>query len=369
MKEGELPMSVADMDWRVAPEIVDALKARLDQGVFGYSVVPDEWYDAYSQWWGRRHGLRMERENMIYSKGVLPTISSSVRRLTVPAEGVVLQTPVYNCFWNCIRDNGRRVVENPLVFEDGRWRMDLEDLERKVSDPETTMMILCNPHNPVGRAWTSEELAAVGDLCEDNGVIVLSDEIHCDITDPGRAYVPFASVSETCRDNGITAVAPTKCFNIAGIESSAAYIPDRFVRHKLENQLNKDECGEPNYLSIAAAVSSFGKGEPWLEEMNRHVFENKRYVEDAVQDACPDVLVPHTEATYLLWIDCTGLKGSGDLSGTIRRETGLVLSDGTIYGAAPDTFLRMNVAYPTSVIEDGTDRLIRGIRAYSERSP
>lgn len=357
-------MSVADMDWRVAPEIVDSLKARLDQGVYGYSVVPDDWYDAYSSWWERRHGLRMEHGSMIYSKGVLPTISSSIRRLTAPAEGVILQTPVYNCFWNCIRDNGRRVVQNPLIYEDGRWTMDIGDLEAKASDPLTTMMILCNPHNPVGRAWTSDELAAVGDICFDNGVTVLSDEIHCDIVDPGTGYVPFASASSSCRDGCITAIAPTKCFNIAGIESSAAYIPDRFMRHRLIDQLNKDECGEPNYLSIAAAVSAFGKGEGWLKEMNRHVHENKRYVEDAVQDACPDVVIPHTEATYLLWIDCTGLKGPGGLSSAIRREAGLVLSDGTMYGALPDSFLRMNVAYPMCVIEDGTDRLIRGIRAY-----
>lgn len=366
VNEGELPMSIADMDFRTAPEITEALVKRAQEGVYGYTRVPDEWYLAYSEWWGGRHGLRMEKEELVYSKGVLPTISSSIRKLTSPAEKVLIQTPVYNIFYNCILNNGRGISENPLRFENGAWRMDFDDLEEKLSDPQTTMMLLCNPHNPVGRLWTRQELERVGDLCKDYGVTVLSDEVHCDITDPGKRYVPFASVSDTCRYNSITAVAPTKCFNIAGIETSAAFVPNPFLRHKVWRQLNTDECGEPNFFAITATMAAFNRGGAWLDEMNRYVYDNKRFVESAVGSEIPDVKVPHTEGTYLLWIDCNGLrKGPVNITDHIRKETGLVLADGSIYGAKDNTFMRMNVAYPRSVLEDGVDRLCEGLRSYS----
>ena len=365
--ENELPMWVADMDFRTAPEITEALQKRLALGAYGYSVIPDEWSDAYIHWWKERHHLGIRKEELIFSTGVIPTVSSTVRKLTTPNENVVIQTPVYNIFFNCIVNNGARVLENPLILKDGRWEMDFEDLEKKLADPQTSLMILCNPHNPVGRIWTREELSRVGELCAKYGVTVISDEIHCDIADPGKEYVPFAGVSETCRSISVTAIAPTKCFNIAGLNTSAALIPDRILRHKVWRQLNTDECGEPNFLAVTAAVTAFEKGGEWLDEMNAYVRSNKDYAIDFIRKNIPEIDPLDTEATYLLWADCRKATGPRtDLQKFIRKETGLYVSCGEQYGATTGQgFLRINLACPRALVEDGMRRLADGIRKYT----
>ncbi|MCR5127627.1 MAG: aminotransferase class I/II-fold pyridoxal phosphate-dependent enzyme, partial [Lachnospiraceae bacterium] len=221
VRDGELPMWIADMDFETAPEIKEALLSRLEVGAYGYTYLPEEWYDAYISWWKRRHHLKIAKEELIFSTGVIPTISSSVRKLTTPNENVVILTPVYNIFYNCIINNGARVLESRLFKKDGNWEINFEDLERKLADPQTSLFLFCNPHNPVGRIWAEEELGRIGELCHRYGVTVLSDEIHCDITDPGKEYVPFASASELCRNISITAIAPSKAFNLAGMATSA----------------------------------------------------------------------------------------------------------------------------------------------------
>ena len=231
--EGELPMWVADMDFQTAPCVRDAIRARAEHGVFGYSIVPEEWYQAYIGWWRDRHGFTMEPEWLIFCTGVVPAISSMVRKLTTPAEKVLLMTPVYNIFFNSILNNGRQPLEGGLVYDGMSYRVDFEDLERKLADPQTTLMLLCNPHNPIGKIWDRETLARIGALCLKHHVVVISDEIHCDITAPGTEYVPFASVSEDCRDNSVTCIAPTKAFNIAGLQTAAVSIPNPVLRHKV----------------------------------------------------------------------------------------------------------------------------------------
>ena len=237
VKENELPMWVADMDFQTAPEIIDAMKKRMDHGVFGYSDLPDSWYRAYIEWWDNRHGMKINKEELLFSTGVIPSISSVIRKLTTPNENIVIQTPVYNHFFNCIENNGCRVMENQLCYKDGKYTIDFSDLEKKLSDPQTGLMILCNPHNPVGKIWETEDLARVGHLAKKHHVIVISDEIHCDITKPGKKYVPFASVSEECRDNSITCISPTKTFNLAGLQTSAVYVPDPVLRHKVSDAI------------------------------------------------------------------------------------------------------------------------------------
>ena len=222
IKEGELPMWVADMDFRTCPAVTEALIKRAEHGVFGYTTVPGEWYSAYISWWRDRHGITYAPEELIFSTGVIPIISSCVRKLTTPNENVLIMTPVYNVFFNCIQNNGCRVQEFPLTYKDGEYSIDFAALEKALSDPQTTLMLLCDPHNPIGKIWDRETLARIGELAYDNGVTVISDEIHCDITDPGMEYVPFASVSEKCRDNCIVCIAPTKTFNLAGIQTAAA---------------------------------------------------------------------------------------------------------------------------------------------------
>lgn len=253
---GELPMWVADMDFRTAPEIAAALNARLARDVFGYGIVPGAWYDAVCGWWETRHGFRMEKDWLLFCTGVVPALSSAVRKLTSVGENVLVQTPVYNIFFNSIVNNGRNVVESPLVY-DGGYRIDFADLEEKMSDPQTTLMLLCNPHNPVGKIWDRETLAHIGRLAAEHHVTVVSDEIHCDLTDPGREYVPFASASEICRGLSVTCIAPTKAFNLAGLQTAAVCVPDPVLRHKMWRALNTDEVAEPNSFAVPAAIAAF----------------------------------------------------------------------------------------------------------------
>jgi cystathionine beta-lyase len=210
-------MWVADMDFETAPEIISAIQKRAGHGIFGYSIVPEEWYRAIMEWWERRHHFRVEKEWLIFCTGVVPAISSIVRKMTTVGENVLIQTPVYNIFFNSIVNNGRNVLESPLKYENGVYSIDFADLEEKLANPQTTMLLLCNPHNPIGKIWDRETLVKIGDLCRRYHVLVVSDEIHCDLTDPGKEYVPFASVSENCRDNSITCIATTKTFNLAAL--------------------------------------------------------------------------------------------------------------------------------------------------------
>ncbi len=363
--EGELPMWVADMDFQTAPEIRQALAERLQHGVFGYGIIPDEWYEAYIGWWKERHGFTMEKEWLIFCTGVVPAISSMVRKLTTPAEKVLIQTPVYNIFFNSIYNNGCNVLQSPLAYNGKEYAIDFEDLEAKLADPQTTLMILCNPHNPVGKIWDRETLARIGTLCQKHHVIVISDEIHCDLTEPGKSYIPFASVSEACRNNSITCIAPTKAFNMAGMQTAAVSVPNPVLRHKVWRGLNTDEIAEPNAFAVPAAVAAFTKGGTWLDALRAYVQQSKERVVQFVAQELPQLSVVPSEATYLLWLDCGKLGGDGaEIAQVIRRETGLYLSDGDQYGGNGNQFLRMNLACPHSVVEDGLRRLKAGILAY-----
>ena len=297
VKENELPMWVADMDFRTAPEIIDAISKRVEHGIYGYSVMPDEWYSAYTDWWEKRHGLVMEREGLIFCTGVVPAISSVVRKLTTPGEKVLIQTPVYGVFFNCILNNGRQVLENPLSYRDGEYSIDFEDLEKKLSDPQTSLMILCNPHNPVGKIWDRETLAKIGSLCRKYSVAVLADEIHCDLTNPHCEYVPFASVNQECREISITAIAPTKTFNLAGLQTSAVYVHDKVLRHRVWRGLNTDEVAEPNAFAVTAAVAAFTRGGEWLEELRQYIAENKAIVSEFLERELPQVKSVPSQAT------------------------------------------------------------------------
>lgn len=363
--ESELPMWVADMDFQTAPEIREAIEQRAAHGVFGYSVIPDEWYDAYTGWWKKRHGFEMDKDWLIFCTGVIPAISSIVRKITTPAEKVVIMTPVYNIFFNSVLNNGRRVLENKLVYDGKSYHIDFDDLEKKLADPQTTLMILCNPQNPAGIVWDRETLAKIGELCFKYRVTVISDEIHCDLTDPDCSYVPFASVSEECCNNSITCIAPTKAFNIAGLHTAAVSVPDPYLRHKVWRGLNTDEVAEPNAFAISAAVAAFTKGGKWLDELREYIYENKTYAESYISEHIPQIKPLPEKATYLMWLDITGTGGSSSqLAEFIRRETGLYLSDGKVYGGDGEHFLRMNIACPRSVLKDGLERLKSGVEIF-----
>lgn len=363
--ERELPMWVADMDFETAPEIVETLHGRVGHGVFGYSVVGEDWYRAYQGWWSRRHHLKIEAEWLVFCTGVVPAISSAVRKLTTVGENVLVQTPVYNIFFNSIRNNGRNILESPLVYDGREYAIDFDDLEEKLANPQTTLMLLCNPHNPVGKIWGRETLARIGELCAKHHVLVLSDEIHCDLTDPGYGYVPFASVSELCRENSVTCLAPTKAFNLAGLQTAAVMVPNPVIRHKLERGLNTDEVAEPNAFAVGAAVAAFEKGEPWLEELREYLAENKRCVRGFLEQRLPRIKVVPSRATYLLWLDCSAIaEDAAELAGFIRKDSGLYLTEGAEYGACGKQFIRLNAACPRERLKDGLERLAKSVSAW-----
>lgn len=362
--ENELPMWVADMDFQTAPEITESIIERAKHGVFGYTVLTDEWYQAYQTWWKERHHFVIDREWLIFCTGVVPAISSIVRKVTTVGENVAVMTPVYNIFFNSILNNGRNVLDSRLKYDGHAYQIDFDDLEEKLSDPQTTLLILCNPHNPVGRIWDRETLEKIGDLCSKYHVLVLSDEIHCDLTKPGVDYTPFASVSENCRRNSMTCVAPTKAFNLAGIQTAAVIVPDENLRHKVNRGLNTDEVAEPNVFAAMAPVAAFTRGGEWLDALRSYLWENRTFAENYIKREIQGVSAVPAQATYLLWLDCGNLIGSStDFCRFIRRHSGLYLSDGNEYRNG-EGFLRMNLACPRQQVEDGLNRLKESVAAY-----
>lgn len=360
----ELPMWVADMDFETAPAVRDAIAHRAAHGAYGYTDVTDAWAKSYTDWWHTRHGLDIRPDWLVFCTGVIPAISSTVRKLTTPAEKVVVLTPVYNIFFNSILNNGRVPLECPLDYdpETLTYSLNFSRLEACLSDPQASLLILCNPHNPIGKLWDRETLSRIGSLCRENGVVVLSDEIHCDLTAPDTSYLPFASVSPDCRDNSVTCLAPTKAFNIAGIQTAAVMIPNPHLRHKVWRALNTDEVAEPNVFAVEAAVAAFTRGGEWLDALRVYIQSNRKRVENFVKAEIPLLRVVPSEATYLLWLDCSAVtEDSEALAGSIRARTGLYLSAGTIYRGNGAHFLRMNIACPRCTLEDGLDRLKRAL--------
>lgn len=367
VKESELPMWVADMDFETAPEIRAAIENRAAHGIYGYTVIPDAWYYAYMDWWRTRHQFDIHKEWLIFCTGVVPAISSMVRKLTTPAEKVVILTPVYNIFFNSVQNNGRQVLECPLHYDGNTYEVDFEKLEAALADPQTALFILCNPHNPTGNIWNKDVLTRIGDLCAEHGVTVISDEIHCDLTMPGKDYIPFASVSDACRDNSITCLAPTKAFNLAGLQTAAVCIPNPRLRHKVWRALNTDEVAEPNVFAAEAAIAAFTKGEAWLDALRNYLLENRKAAEDFLEKEIPHVHAVQSEATYLLWIDCRGIIGNvSQMCNFIRKQTGLYLSEGSQFGKNGTEFLRMNLACPRPVLQRGLDLLKKGVSQYED---
>lgn len=366
--ENELPMWVADMDFETVPEVIEALRKRVEHGIFGYSIMPDAWSQSYVNWWDKRHHITLNPDKLIFTTGVVPAISSAVRKLTTPAENVLVQTPTYNIFFNSIRNNGRNIVENHLLYDGKEYHIDWETLERQLADPQTSLMILCNPHNPIGKTWDKETLARIGALCAENDVTVFSDEIHCDITAPGKEYVPFASVNEQCRQISVTAIAPTKTFNLAGIQSAAVYAENKALHYKMWRRLNTDEVAEPNAFAMCATIAAFTYGADWLDELRVYIEENKKYVTDFIAKEIPQMKVVPSEATYLMWLDCQAYtKDSNKLYAFIRKESGLYLASGREYGTNGDGFLRLNVATTRANVEDGMERLKQSMKAWKQK--
>ena len=358
--DDDYPMWVADMDFMVAPNIQQAILKRASHPVFGYSIVPDSLFEAYINWWDRRYGLEMSRDEMLYATGVMPSISSMIRCLTDVGDEILIQSPVYHVFFYVIEDNNRKVLENELIFRDGNYEIDFDDLDEKLS--KVKMMILCNPQNPVGKIWSKEELGKIGELCKKHDVILISDEIHCDLTDPGTSYNPFMTSSDY--NNTILCISPSKSFNVAGFQSSVVYTKNPELLEKIRTQFHVDNSDSCNVFAVSAVEAAYNESEDWLEELKEVIFENKQIVKDYLENELPVIKLVECDATYLLWLDCTALNVSSKvLSEFLRSNQGLFLSSGSDFGQIGDGFLRLNIACPPKLLKEGLLRLKAGVIA------
>ena len=358
--DDDYPMWVADMDFMVAPNIQQAILKRASHPVFGYSIVPDSLFEAYINWWDRRYGLEMSRDEMLYATGVMPSISSMIRCLTDVGDEILIQSPVYHVFFYVIEDNNRKVLENELIFRDGNYEIDFDDLDEKLS--KVKMMILCNPQNPVGKIWSKEELGQIGELCKKHDVILISDEIHCDLTDPGTSYNPFMTSSDY--NNTILCISPSKSFNVAGFQSSVVYTKNPELLEKIRTQFHVDNSDSCNVFAVSAVEAAYNESEDWLEELKEVIFENKQIVKDYLENELPVIKLVECDATYLLWLDCTALNVSSKvLSEFLRSNQGLFLSSGSDFGQIGDGFLRLNIACPPKLLKEGLLRLKAGVIA------
>ncbi len=357
-----LPMWVADMDFRTAPAVIEALQKRVAHGIFGYTRVPDEYYDAVTSWFARRHGWTIDREWMIYTSGVVPAVSAVIKALTEPGDNVLVQTPVYNCFFSSIRNNGCFIVQSPLLRKGDTYEMDFDDLERKAADPRTKVMLLCNPHNPVGRVWTRDELSRLGNICISNGVTVVSDEIHCELVYPGYEYTPFASLSEAFLHRSVTCLSPSKAFNIAGLQIANIVAYDKEVRQSIDKAININEVCDVNPFGVAATIAAYNEGEEWLSQLIDYLGENYRVMKEFCDKHLPEFPLAKLEGTYLVWMDCSALKkrSSYVIEDELRDNAKLWLNAGLMYGIEGEKFMRWNIACPRSQMLEG----LRRFKAY-----
>ena len=362
--EGVLPMWVADMDFRTAPAIIDALQKRVAHGIFGYTRVPDAYYDAVTSWFSRRHGWDIDREWIIYTSGVVPAVSAVIKALTVPGDKVIVQTPVYNCFFSSIRNNGCEIVSNPLRRTADTYEMDFAALERCAADPRAKVMLLCNPHNPAGRVWTPDELTRLGNICLRNGVTVVSDEIHCELVYQGVKYTPFASLSDAFLHRSVTCVSPSKAFNIAGLQIANIVAFDNDMRSRIDKAININEVCDVNPFGVAAIIAAYNEGEEWLNQLVDYLHGNYEAMAEFCRRELPEFPITRLEGTYLVWMDCSSLGMPSDaLEHALLEDARLWLNAGTMYGAEGEGYMRWNIACPRSVMLDGLNRFLNFVRS------
>ena len=358
-----LPMWVADMDFRTAPPVVEALRKRAEHGIFGYVRVPDAYYAAVTNWFARRHDWQIEKGWIIYTTGVVPALSAVIKALTVPGDKVMVQTPVYNCFFSSIRNNGCGMIANPLIYRNGTYQIDFADLEQKAADPSVKVLLLCNPHNPAGRVWTKQELTRIGDICIRNNVWVVADEIHCELVFPGHIYIPFASISQEFLMHSVTCTSPSKAFNLAGLQIANIISADTDIRMKIDKAINVNEVCDVNPFGVEALMAAYNDSGEWLEELKQYLFANYNYLRAYFAECLPKFPVSMLEGTYLVWVDCSVLNQSSDeIVKTLLEKEKLWVNEGGLYGEAGEGFIRINIACPRQQLIEGLNRLRRALK-------
>lgn len=365
-EEDVIPLWVADMDFKAAPAILEALKKRVEHGVFGYTLVPDSYYEAIINWFARRHNWQIDRSWIIYTTGVVPAVSCAIKALTLPGEKVLIQTPDYNCFFSSIKNNGCEVAENELLRRGDSYEVDFEDFERQCADEKTTVFLLCNPHNPAGRVWTKEELERMNDICLAHGVRVISDEIHCELVMPGHRFTPFAAISDACRDNSVVLNSPTKAFNIAGLQIANIICADPAMRRRIDRAVNINEVCDVNPFGVVALQAAYNESEEWLDSLNHYIWGNYLALKEFIAKELPRLEVARLEGTYLAWVDikATGLT-SDEAYEKLMKEGRVYVNSGTMYGRrAGEGYLRINLACPRATLLEGLKRMGGVLRQY-----
>lgn len=357
-----LPMWVADMDFKAPEKVIDAIVQRAEHGIFGYTVIDDDVKNAIINWVAKRHQWNINAESLSFSHGVVTSLHMAIQAFTEPHDKVLIQTPVYTPFFNVIKQHDRTVVENPLVFDDNYYKIDFQDFEEKLKTG-VKAFILCSPHNPIGRVWSADELKELARLCLKYDVLILSDEIHADLIYPGIRHTPIASLSEEIARQTVTFMAPSKTFNLAGLQASYMITPDKTKREQLDDQLAKQGLSQLNTLGNTALEAAYNHGEEWLDELKGIIKENHDYVVDMLEQHATGLTVTRTEGTYLLWIDCSALQLDSDALKTFMAEKAKVgLNAGAAYGDEGKQFMRMNIACPKATVEEGVNRIINALQ-------
>ena len=362
-----IPMWVADMDFRTAPAVTEALKRRVEEGIFGYVSVPDSYYDALIGWFRHRHGWDIDRDMVIYTSGVVPALSATIKALTRPGEGVIIQTPAYNCFFSSVRNNGCREIYNALKRIETptgfTYEIDFENLEILASEPTTTLLILCNPQNPTGRVWRSEELEKVREICARNGVRVVSDEIHCELIHNGYRYIPYGTIDS----EAIILCSPSKAFNTAGLQIANIVCPDENIRIRIDRAINDNEVCDVNPFGVAGLIAAYNEGEDWLNELNHYLDSNYQYLREFLSKNLPDLPCCDSEATYLAWVDIKPLGIDYDeVDSLLMKEAKVIVNGGGMYHG--DGYIRINYACPRSRLEEGLSRIVKCLSSIKERT-
>lgn len=363
-EDGIIPMWVADMDFPAAPAIRKAVEARAKHGVYGYTIVPDSYYRAITSWFKRRHGWTIDKEWIIYTTGVIPAISAAIKALTMSGEQVLIQTPVYNCFFSSIKNQGCQILENPLKRNGNSYVVDWDDFERKCADEKTTVFLLCNPHNPSGRVWTEAELARMNEICLRHRVAVVSDEIHCELVMPGNKFTPFAAVNEDCKSNGVTLNSPTKNFNIAGLQIANIVCANPVWRRRIDRAINIFEVCDVNPFGPVALEAAYNDSENWMDELNEYLFANYQLLCDTFAKELPQYEVMRLEGTYLVWVDVrpSGLT-SDEVTEKLLKEGKVQVNSGTMYGQTTgEGYIRINIACPRATLIEGLKRMVNVLK-------
>lgn len=360
-----IPLWVADMDFETFPGITEALQRRVAHGIFGYTRVPEAYYEAVCNWFGKRHGWHINREDIIYTSGVVPAVSAVIKALTLPGDQVIVQGPVYNCFFSSIRNNGCETVSNSLIYnkEELRYEIDFDDLERKLAHERARLMLICNPHNPGGRVWTRDELTRVAELCRKYGVRVVSDEIHCELTLYDNEYVPFGSLPDELSHGSITCCSPSKAFNTAGLQIANIVCRDAEVRNRIDRAININEVCDVNPFGVIALQAAYSdEGYEWLTQLRAYISSNYDLLRERFARELPKCKVMRMEGTYLAWIDCTELHiPSDEIEEMLMHENKVWVNAGSMYGTEGAAFIRINMACTSELLNEGITRIVNGL--------